>query len=409
MVKRLSLMALLVVIVSACNSNIPISANTPEASENNPAPTNTPVLLSTPIPTPSPLPPTHTAIPPSATPTATATPLPQPYGPDNFPDNVNPLTGLQVSDESILDRRPLAVKIQIYPRGQRPPWGVTKADIVYDYYQNGGLTRLIAVFYGQDAEQVGPIRSGRLFDANVVNMYKAIFAFGGADRRILNRLYSSGFSDRIVVEGARNCPPMCRIEPNTFNYLVTNTEELGKFAEANGVKNERQNLDGMRFDPQTPQGGNPGTQVYTRYSISAYNRWDYNPATRRYLRFQDNQEDNGQGEVYVPLVDRLDDQQVAADNVVILFAQHQDIVRSANAEIIEITLIGSGSAYAFRDGKVYQVKWSRADQDSLVKLTLADGSEYAFKPGTTWYQVVGQSSKIDTSQPGILRFTSSIP
>ena len=53
----------------------------------------------------------------------------------------------------------------------------------------------------------------------------------------------------------------------------------------------------MRFTDQPPAGGELGEQITTRYSISAYNRWDYDPASKQYLRFQDTQEDqNGQGE-----------------------------------------------------------------------------------------------------------------
>ena len=71
--------------------------------------------------TPSPIPPTETV---TATlePTTTGTPEPtstaQPviYGPTNFPDGINPLTGLQVADPDLLERRPIAVKINIVPR-----------------------------------------------------------------------------------------------------------------------------------------------------------------------------------------------------------------------------------------------------------------------------------------------------
>ena len=146
-------------------------------------------------------------------PPRTDTPLPTPtleppptveftnYGPVNFPADVNPLTGLKVANPSLLERYPLAVKVQIFPRGQRPAWGISMADIVYDYYQNNGLTRFHAIFLGNDAAQVGPIRSARLLDGHLVNMYKSIFAFGSADRRILNRIFSNQYSNRLVLEG----------------------------------------------------------------------------------------------------------------------------------------------------------------------------------------------------------------
>ena len=94
----------------------------------------------------------------------TATMLPGSLGPDDFPENVNPLTGLVVDNPGVLERRPVGVKINNYPRTNRPQWGLSLADIVYEFYHNNDLPRFHAIFYGNDAEQVGPIRSARLFD-----------------------------------------------------------------------------------------------------------------------------------------------------------------------------------------------------------------------------------------------------
>jgi hypothetical protein len=325
---------------------------------------------------------------------------------------VNPLTGLPVSDPDTLDRRPVSVKIQLFPRGQRPPWGVSVADIVFDYYQNNGLTRLHAIFYGNNAEVVGPVRSARLFDGDVVNMYKTILAFGGADARILERLFQGSYANRLVMEGASNCPPMCRIDPNQYNYLVVDTEELSKYAESKGINNDRQNLDGMKFQYETPAGGEIGSQIFNRFSISAYSRWDYDEDTGSYLRFQDTQEDTGQGEDYDPLVDQTTNEQITTNNVVVLFVPHETIYRSAsgNSEIIDIKLDSqtTGSGYAFRDGQVYEVKWSRPNPEGVLLLTLADGSPYPFKPGNTWFEVMGQST-IQTSEEGVWRFEFRMP
>ncbi len=223
------------------------------------------------------------------------------YGPQNFPANIDPLTGKTVGDPSLLERRPLAVKIQLFPRSGRPPWGVASADVVYDYYQNFGLTRLHAIFLSHNAETVGPIRSARLLDQSLVSMYQSIFAFGSAEQRTYSRLFGADYANRLVVEGNTNCPPLCREDPNGSNYLVTNTDQLSAYASSKGVDNVRQNLDGMYFNSSTPAGGQPIKQIFVRFSISAYTFWDFNPDTGRYLRYQDTQEaNNSQTENYAP-------------------------------------------------------------------------------------------------------------
>src|SRR4030066_2126751 len=227
----------------------------------------------------SPLPTDTVTATPTFTPTDTATqvptdtPTPEKYGPTNFPDNIDPLTGLAVSDPDLLDRRPVAVKVNIVPRSSnRPPWGLSFADIVYDYYHNDGYSRFHAIFYGKNAELVGPIRSGRLLDYELVHMYQTIFTYGSADALINQRLLNSDFSYRVVLEGFESsCPPtdsapLCRYEPTTYDFLLGDTAALSAYEASHGVDNERQNLDGMTFDPEIPAEGVAGEHAHVRYS-----------------------------------------------------------------------------------------------------------------------------------------------
>ena len=117
--------------------------------------------------------PTATA---TSAPTVTSTPadVPIQVGPSNFPATVNPLTGLTVSDPTILNRRPVMVKVANYPRSGRPHAGLSSADIVFDYSTGEGGNRFLALFYGQDSTKVGPIRSGRLIDRFLVTEYQGI-------------------------------------------------------------------------------------------------------------------------------------------------------------------------------------------------------------------------------------------
>ena len=118
---------------------------------------------------------TPTEVPPTIAPTTAPTPtvVVAKYGPTGFPKNVNPLTGLVVSDPALLDRRPILIKVQNLPRSSRPAYGLSNADHIYEYYTEFGTTRFSALFYGQDAEKVRPIRSARMIDAQFPRMYKS--------------------------------------------------------------------------------------------------------------------------------------------------------------------------------------------------------------------------------------------
>jgi len=415
MKKILGILVLAGVLLAACTTapspggSETITGETPagEAATSTEVPASaTPTFTQTPEPSPTPVPPT-------ATPEPTATPLP--VGPEAFPAGINPLTGLPAADPSLLSLRPVGVKINIYPRSQyRPNWGISLADIVYDYYHNNGYTRFHAIFLGNQAELVGGIRSGRLLDVDLVQMYKSIFVYGGADNRV-DRYFWSSFPERLVREGVESlCPPtnekpLCRYDPNGVSNLLAGIPEVHTNVQSQGLDDSIQNLDGMLFDLAVIANGQPGSQVTTRYSSDSYNRWEYNPETGAYLRFQDNQIDTGEGEVFAPLTDRVTEQQVSAENVVIVFASHENTVPGAQTEIFDIALSGTGKALAFRDGQAYEVQWNRPAIDSVLYLTFPDGSRYPYKPGKTWYQVVGLYSKANLEEGGSWRVTFGIP
>jgi len=365
-----------------------------------PAATPTPTELILPTATPPPLPQTQT---PTLTPTATPSYPPEGYGPSNFPTDVDPLTGLKVTNPALLERRPLAIKVSNLPRYVRPQWGLSLADIVYEYYTEEGTTRFIALFYGQDAEMVGPIRSARFFDVNIIRGYKAAFAFGSAYVVEMNRLLNAEFANRLVLEGASS--PLTRYDPNGTNDLVVNTADLSAFITQKGIENGRQNLDGMSFKLDPPAGGQAVSHIFVRYSAAIYNRWDYDTAAGKYLRFSDTTEDlnSGQSEQYAQLTDRLTNQPIAFDNLVILYINHE--LYAAN--IYDILFSGLGTGFAFRDGQAYQVNWQRNDTD-VVSLSNPDGTPFAFKPGATWFEVVGLNSTLSQGEQG-WRFTHLMP
>jgi hypothetical protein len=339
-------------------------------------------------------------------PTVTSIYPPEGLGPDHFPPDVDPLTGLVVADPTLLDRRPLMIKVSNLPRYVRPQWGLNLADHVYEYYTEYGTTRFIAIFLGQDASQVGPIRSARFFDENIIRAYKAVFAFGSADITVLNRLFNADFSDRLVMES--DWTPLFRYDPNNYNHLMVGTSELSKYFSDEGFENGRQDLNGMFFQLEAPENGVPGDQVSVRFSTAIYNKWDYDAGSGRYLRSSDTVDDpnGGQNEEYAPLLDQLTNEQVAADNVVFLEIPYQFFRREP--EQMEIPFVGSGVAYAFRDGKMYKVRWQRFEQDSMVSLAYEDGSPFPFKPGNTWFEVVGTTSELTQAADG-WRFVFHIP
>lgn len=381
-------------------------------------------VAATPTQAPSPTPAASATLAPSATPLPSPTPSypPAGLGPAGWPAGVDPLTGLPAASSALLQRRPMVIKVENLPRDHRPQSGLSLADLVYEYYTEQGGTRFAAIFYGTDAERVGPIRSGRFFDINLVQAYKGVFAFGSAYEGVWNRIVNSDFANRLVLENDFSCPALCRYEPEGANLLVANTAKMGDYLKVRAIDNSPQNLDGMFFQLQPPAGGVEGKQAFIRYSGAIYNRWDYDPASGRYLRFVDKQNDlERNNEVYVQHTDALTSKPIAADTVVTLCVPHEYVVKTAEIDVVDIWMNGQaapvtscdgnryeggkGPAYVFRDGKMFKVTWSRVKSTDLLTLIGEDGNPFPFKPGQTWFEVIGASSKVEQKADGAWRFT----
>ncbi len=382
-------------LVSACSANGSSTPSTATQTPFAPAASNDPAFTLAP--------------PQTATPEASPT---SPYpvegrGPSNFDPGVNPLTGLEVEHPVNLDRRPIIVKVENLPRAHRPQWGLADADIVFEYYTEEGTTRFAAIYYGQDSNKVGPIRSGRYFDINLVQGYKSAFVFGYAWAPILQKFQNSDFGNRLILEGDLTAPALFRGEDR---ILFTDTSLLASVEQRLGIDNSRQNLDGMFFKQEKPVNGSAADVIYTRFSSAIFNQWSYDAESGRYARSSD--ADNAFSipeEVYTPLTDRNTGERIGAENVVIIFVEMRYVVKTDTEEVTDATLLGSGQAYIARDGQIYPVTWQRANSQSVLTLIGQDGLPFPFKPGQTWFEIMGMTSTVSQPDDATWRFTFRIP
>jgi hypothetical protein len=315
----------------------------------------------------------------------------------------------------------MVIKVTNYPRYVRPQSGLSLADVVFEYYMERSISRFIGVFYSKEAIRVGPVRSGRFFDEQVFTMYDAIFVFGYADKLVMDyfREEHPEYAARFVLEGRANsqkgCPgpglwPLCRDRTQiTYNNLFADTRALGPYVQRLGSHNTAPDLSGTRFSSGVPVGGREAQRIFVRYSLIIYGRWDYDVESGRYLRYQEtNGYANPSAESYAALFDGLTRQQIAADNVVVLYAAHHYFKKTSTTEIIQIDLQGSGTGIVFRDGLAYPVRWERPSPSGLLQLYNLDGDLFPLKPGQTWYQVYSLESDVEV-EASDWRFNFSPP
>jgi hypothetical protein len=326
---------------------------------------------------------------PTFTHTPTLTPTPTVIGPITYPENINPLTGLPYPDEAARNRRNLIVKISNYPYVVRPQAGLDKADIVYEYEVEGGVTRFAAIYRSQGAEHVGSIRSGRLLDLELVVMYNALFAYSGVNDAIKAMIGEAEWKyQTLTPQFGDNCPPFCRFpKPGVpFEHtLFGNTFQMWELATRRNV-NQGYIARGFAFDETPDAGGKPINDIYIKWYGDQNARWQYNPADGKYYRWNTG----------YPHVDALTGKQLTTDNVVIVQAEHidrPDIYESeSGAKTVEIQLWGREKAIVCRDGRCYEGYWIRNNRErygTALALYYADGkTPIKLKPGQTWVEVV---------------------
>lgn len=382
--KKFSLFFVLLLTLAACGGG---------ESETLPTPLPpTPVAQEPPTAVPA----TETAAPPPAPPTLPPIPTNTPAAPlptdgvvlqtlADFGTDRNPLTGELVEDKSLLQKRPLAIKLSNSPPiYTRPQSGLNDADWIYEHTTEGAITRFTAIFYGKLPPRVGPIRSARLIDLELPAMYDAALAFSGASNGVLGRLSQVDFNSRILYS---NEPGYYRTGEDKPLEHTLYGDPL-KFHEALATKG----LDVAptfttvnAFSSQPPAGGQPASELRVDYDWTVID-WRYDAASGEYLRWAD-------GEIHA---DGNSGEQVAVANVVIVTPNHQEdgeiceeVQNGVCAHLsMQIQLWGSGAAAVFRDGQQYNVTWQRQGRNDSLTFTDSAGNPFPLQIGNSWVQVV---------------------
>jgi hypothetical protein len=318
----------------------------------------------------------HAAAPPPVS-TRAATTVPQtsttvtePSGPPS------PLTGLPPGDPTAISRPALSIKVDNAPAA-RPQAGLNAADVVTEELVEGGLTRFFATYQSQDAPLVGPVRSGRLVDADLLReLGGGIFAYSGAAAGELAVIRASSGALLLSPDAGDAGFHRDLSRPAPSN-LFTSTRELYLAGLARSPSlTAPPPL--FTFDPTPPVGG-PGSSVAVTFSGAANAMWSWSATTGSYSRTED-------GSAHL----LTDGQQVTATDVVIMSVgvRPSGFVDAGRNPVPAVIVIGSGPCWVLRDGIVEQGRWQRADPSVGVTLLGADGTPLTLRPGRTWIELL---------------------
>lgn len=280
-----------------------------------------------------------------------------------------PLTGVEAPAGIDLNRPAIGIKIDNHPRA-RPPAGLESADMVYEELVEGGLTRFLAIFHCGDAASLGPTRSVRAVDPDLLVQYAPVlFAYSGGSPNNLRKVAST--PGVIDLKHGSNAAAYSRVGGRSAPHnLFTSTDRIRALPGAQGVVGPPRT--GLIFGPSP--AGTGANRVSISYSGGSGSMvsYTYDPTTNRYLRSIGGRPHN-----------EVSGGQLSAVNVLVLKVS---VNRSGSSP--EITVTGSGEATVLREGRVIQGRWNRSGLADQMTLTDASGQPIQLAPGNVWINML---------------------
>jgi Protein of unknown function (DUF3048) N-terminal domain/Protein of unknown function (DUF3048) C-terminal domain len=303
-------------------------------------------------------PPALTAAPLPPKPTPTPTPTPTAHHPTQLLD---PFTGEPVKSLG----RVLAVKIDNIVTA-RPQTGLQSADLVYVIPVEGGLSRFMAVYSSHIPSVVGPVRSARQSDLDILRQFgRPAFAWSGATPHLVPFVERAPLVDLYALKVGGYYRINSRVAPeNLYANPRTLLREAPNASKARDI--------GFRFGPQ-PAGGRVTASMTVRYPATSFTfRWS--ARARRWLVWMD----GAPGEA-------AEGGQLGGSTVIIQYT------RIATSRFEEYggrppyaISPSPGPAVILRNGRAFTVHWSRPNLASGTTFTLPDGQRMLFAPGQVW-------------------------
>jgi hypothetical protein len=307
---------------------------------------------------------------PSTTTTTTTTTASTTSVPPEATGPIAPLTGLVVPDtdpEAVarLQRPALAAKIDNAPQAM-PQVGLDRADIVIELRVEG-ISRFIAVVHSQQVDELGPIRSARTSDPDLLAMFvRPLFAWSGGNPKVIGQIRSTPWIQSLNPDQVRGAYSRSSAKRAPHN-LIADVERLYRAADEPPALPVP--VVGYLTRDADPGGAPvPGLSVSVGASSSTY-VWDAD--AERWFRWAGSTPQRVRG-----------GEQVSAANVVVLATPYT--ASSADPRSPEAQTLGSGSAWVFTGGRVVEGRWERAEPASPWRLTRDDGSPILLTPGVTW-------------------------
>ncbi len=283
------------------------------------------------------------------------------------------LTGLPDPTAVTKRRSALTIKIDNTPQAH-PQYGINKADVVYEEIVEGGITRLAAIFNSYLPTKVGPVRSVRRTDREIVFPIGGIFAFSGGAQYAISSIETAPVK---LIDESNAGAAMFRVSNrppphNLFANAVLLMKEGGKVHTPPAL---------FTYAPQsTAAVGAPVGSFTVNFESGFATSYQWDTKTHDWLRSI-----FGAPDVTATGV------RVAPTNVIVMSVNY---VNGVGVEGSYAQMVGHGPVEVFSDGRLQKGSWFRSKIRLRTAYRSASGKVIALRPGQTWVELLATGETV---------------
>ena len=281
-----------------------------------------------------------------------------------------PLTGVQYLPAE-LAHPALSAKVDNHEEA-RPQWGLEKTDVVFEELVEGGLTRYVAIWHSQVPTTIGPVRSIRPMDPDIITPFGGIVTYSGGQQKFVRMMQATPIFN--AVHGAANTEKfMYRTDKRDAPHnVLVKAQEIVAWKGSLAAPQKMFTFAPAADKASAAVAGNPTNAIKVTFSGERYPSWTWDATTGKYLRSQEGKPDKD-----------TSGKQFSATNLITMTVN----ISRQYGYVPKTIMVGSGKGTVSTGGKTIAVTWSKAKADAPIVYKDATGAVVSLAPGNTWIEM----------------------
>ena len=275
------------------------------------------------------------------------------------------------------NERPIAVMIDNHSDAW-PQAGLNKAYMVYEIVVEGGETRLMALFKGQDLDKIGPVRSARHYFIDYAMENDAIYVHFGQSPQAQSDIkkYSINDINGIAEDGTTFWRVKDKAAPHN---AVTSTEKLLQSAKNKKFRTTSKEKSVLNYSAEEVnlENGISANEITIPHSNLQTVKYKYNEDSKTYIRYARGKEQN----------DWETKEAVETKNIIITFCDNYTLSDVENKGRQGLKNIGTFDGYYITNGKAIKIKCTKNARDEKTVYKDLQGNEIKVNDGNTFVNI----------------------